>query len=152
MKEFGEAELTAFETLKRLLTSADVLALPILDLPYSIDTDSSDYQVGCALFQMHPYGERKPIGDWSRTLQQAERNYSVPEKECLAVVWDLTTLRPYLQGVHLTVNTDQSCLGWLMSIMDRSGRLMRWRLRLLEFDITSKYKKGSANVHADASS
>lgn len=37
-----------------------------------------------------------------------------------------------------------------MSITDPSGRLMRWRLRLSEFNFQVKYKKGAANVHADA--
>lgn len=150
LKEFGEAEMDAFRTLKQMLTSAPVLRLPKPDLPFSVDTDSSDYQVGCALFQTYEDGKRYPIGYWSRSLHQAEKNYSVSEKECLAVVWALTTLRPYLQGVHFTVNTDHSCLRWLMSISDPSGRLMRWRLRLSEFDFAVKYKKGTCNVHADA--
>lgn len=37
-----------------------------------------------------------------------------------------------------------------MSLTDASGRLARWRLRLLEFDFTVKYRKGAANAIADA--
>ena len=86
----------------------------------------------------------------SRTLKPAEKNYSTPEKECLAVVWALTTLRPYLQGVQFTAYSDQASLRWLMTIAEPSGRLMRWRLRLSEFDFAVLYKKGKINTQADA--
>lgn len=61
LKEFGEAETDVFQTLKEMLTSAPVLALPKPDLPYSVDTDASDYQVGCALFQTYPKGNADPL-------------------------------------------------------------------------------------------
>ena len=51
-----------------------VLALPVAGLKYSVDTDASDYGIGCALFQDHPDGQRKRF--WSRTLVPAENNYS----------------------------------------------------------------------------
>ncbi|CAN8070819.1 unnamed protein product, partial [Agarophyton chilense] len=108
LEQFRQAEVEAFETLKTKIITAPVLALPIPNLPYSVDTDSIEYQVRCALFQTHPDGERKPIGYWSRSLNAADKKYSVSEKECLAVVWALTTLRPYLQGERFTVNTDHS--------------------------------------------
>ena len=37
-----------------------------------------------------------------------------------------------------------------MEVTDPSGRLMRWRLRLSEFDFQVEYKKGKANTQADA--
>ena len=40
----------------------------------------------------------------------------------------------------------------MLTIDDPSGRLIRWRLRLAEFDFEVKYKKGKANTQADASS
>ncbi|CAN8069586.1 unnamed protein product [Agarophyton chilense] len=130
LEQFRQAEVEAFDTLKTKIISAPVLALPIPNLPYSVDTDSSEYQV--------------------RSLNAAEKKYSVSEKECLAVVSALTTLRPYLQKERFTVNTDHSPLRWLLSITDPSGRLTRWRLRLSEFDFEVKYKKGLVNFEADA--
>ena len=150
LEPFGEAEATAFRSLIEAISSPPVLALPKVNLPYSVDTDASHRQIGAALFQTHPEGERKPIGFWSRTLHQAEINYGTPEKECLAVVWALNTLRPYLQGETFIVHSDQASLRWLMEITEPSGRLMRWRLRLSEFDFLVKYKKGLLNTQADA--
>ena len=91
-----------------------MLALPRSDLPYSVDTDASDCQVGAALFQTTEDGERRPIGYWIRSLKPAEKNYSTPEKEFLAVVWELTTLCPYLQGETFTV--DSHCVSKFFQI------------------------------------
>jgi len=147
--QLSEEAIYAFDELIRAVTNPPVLALPRADLPYSIDTDASDYQLGVALFQHPTEGPRQPIGYWSRTLQGAERNYSTPEKECLAVVWACGVLRPYLQGAPFVVHTDQASLRWLLTTTDGTGRLMRWRLRLSEFDFDVRYKKGTKNSVAD---
>lgn len=140
----------AFTVLRDSILSPPVLALPKIGLPYSVDTDASNYQIGAALFQTHEEGSRQPIGFFSRSLSAPERNYSVSEKECLAVIWALKTLRPYLYGEHFVVHTDHASLRWLMNVSDPSGRLIRWSLRLSEFDFEVKYKKGRINTQADA--
>ncbi|CAN8076686.1 unnamed protein product [Agarophyton chilense] len=140
----------SFNSHKDSVVSAPILSLPKPGRPFTVDTDASDYQVGCALLQTAPNRERRPVGYWSRSLNVHEKNYSVSEKECLAVVWALQTLRPYLMGNHFTVFTDHASLRWLLSILEPSGRLMRWRLRLAEFDFDVQYRKGSYNTQADA--
>ena len=86
LEGFDEPCKKAFHKRKEAILAPPVLALPKKDLPYSVDTDASDYQIGAAHFQTHPDAQRKPIGFFSRTLEAAERNYSVSEKECLAVI------------------------------------------------------------------
>lgn len=95
-------------------------------------------------------GERHPIGFWSRGLNPAEKNYSTGEKECLAVVWAVQILRPYLERSHFDLYTDHQALRWIMNLYDAFGRLARWRLRLLEYDFTVHYRKGLKNQIADA--
>ena len=79
----------------------------------------------------------------------AEKNYSVGEKECLAIVWAVQLLRPYIEGTHFDLYTDHQALRWILSGSDHSGLLARWRLRLLEFEFTVTYKKGAKNTIAD---
>ena len=136
--------------LRKALISAPILQLPDPNRPFSVDTDACNHQVGAALFQENDEGVRHPIGFWSRSLLPAEKNYSASERECLAVIWAVQILRPYLEGRHFTVYTDHSALRWMFHLADASNRLARWRLRLLEFDFDVKYRKGSENTVADA--
>ena len=145
-----EEQLEAFETLKKALVTPPILALPKVDRPYVIETDASEYQIGCTLLQEQDDGLPHPVGYWSRSLTQAERNYSTTERECLSVVWAVTSLRPYIENTKFTVRTDHDCLRWLMNLTESTGRLTRWRLRLSEFEFVIEYKPGKKNQVADA--
>ena len=90
--------------------------------------------MGCDLLQEQPEGGTRPVGYWSRALTDAERNYTTTEKECLAVVWSILTLRPCQYGSPFNLRTDHEALRWVLNLADSSGRLARWRLRLAEYD------------------
>lgn len=85
-----------------------------------------------------------------RSLSDAEQNYSAPERECLAVVWALQTLRPYLLYERFTVSTYHHTLHWLLNVSEPSGLLTSWRLRFAEYDFEIRYKKGKLNQQQDA--
>jgi transposase InsO family protein len=143
-------QINAFNTLRDKLLSPPVLALPRTTGKLWLDTDASDGQLGTCLLQEQPDGKTLPLGYWSRTLNPAERNYSTTEKECLAIVWAVTHLRPYLEGTPFTVRTDHHALRWVMNLSDAQGRLARWRLRLAEFDFKVEYNPGASHHAADA--
>ena len=124
-------------------------SVSVMPPPHS-NGDACQHEIGCALIQTHPDGVRYPVGFWSRSLNQAVRNYSVSEKEYLAVVWAIQLLRPYIERTTFEVYTDHQPLRWLLTISEPSGRLARWILLLLEFDFTVRYKKGIKNTIADA--
>ena len=134
-----------------VMIPSSISSLHILGLRYEIDTDSCEHQVGFTLFQ-DQYGDRKPIGFKSRSLKRYEKKYHVTEKECLAIVYAVSTCLHYLMSKRFTVLTDHNALRWLMEVTDFSGRLMRWRLRLGEYDFDIKYKKGIDNRCADFAS
>ena len=137
-------EYDAFQTLKRRLIEPPILALPKGSKPYRLETDACDHQVGCVLTQeQDDPKDYRPIGYWSRSLTKAEKNYSATERECLAIVWSVLLLRPYLEGAPFVIRTDHDSLRWLLNIADVSGRLARWRLRLSEFDFEVVHRPGS---------
>ena len=72
--------------MKEKLASPPVLALPSNDLPYYVDTDACDKQIGCVLQQKYPDKTIRPIGYFSRSLIHVERNYDTTERECLGIV------------------------------------------------------------------
>ena len=85
----------------------------------------------------------------SRSLIHAERQYSVIERECLAVLYAVKQFRHYQLGRAFVLHTDHQPLQWL-SAQKMEGRLCRWALALQEFDFTIKYRRGSSNANADA--
>lgn len=90
---FDEYGKKAFHTLKDSIVTPPVSALPKNDLPYLVDMNLIDYQIGAAIFQTHPDKTRKPNRFFSVTLAAAKKNYSASEKEFLAVIWAVQTLR-----------------------------------------------------------
>ncbi|CAB0028086.1 unnamed protein product, partial [Trichogramma brassicae] len=83
-------------------------------------------------------------------MNAAERNYSVTERECLAVLWVVQKFRPYVEGYHFKVISDHSSLKWLHNLKNPTGRLARWALELQQYDYEIIHRKGSQNVVADA--
>ncbi|XP_024163856.1 uncharacterized protein LOC112170792 [Rosa chinensis] len=138
----------AFEQLKELLTSAPIMLPPDWSLPFELMCDASDYAVGAVLGQRK---EKKPYAIYyaSRTLNDAQLNYSTTEKELLAVVFALDKFRSYLLQTKVVIYTDHAALKYLLSKKEAKPRLIRWILLLQEFDVEIKDKKGSENVVAD---
>ena len=94
-------------------------------------------------------GELHPVFYASRKLNSAERNYSIAERECLAVVWAVKKFEPYLYGVHFTLETDHKPLQYLDRVKTENSRLMRWALQLQQYSFTTKVIRGKDNVGAD---
>lgn len=86
----------------------------------------------------------------SRSLSREERNYSTTERECLAVLFSIEKLRPYVEGTHFTVVTDHYSLKWLNNMQQPTGRLARWAVRLSGYDFDIVHRKGKDNVVPDA--
>ncbi|KAJ9561766.1 hypothetical protein OSB04_006926 [Centaurea solstitialis] len=145
---FYEKCISAFETLQRHLTNAPIMVPPDWDQPFEIMCDASDYAVGAVL------GQRKnnhfqPICYASRSLNDAQENYTTTEKELLAVVFAIEKFRSYLVLSKIIVYTDHSALKYLFAKSDAKPRLVRWILLLQEFDIEIRDKKGAENLATD---
>ncbi|GKB30632.1 reverse transcriptase domain-containing protein [Tanacetum coccineum] len=145
---FDEECNKAFETLKEKLTNAPIIVSPNWSLPFELMYDASDFTVGAVLGQREEKHFR-PIHFASKTLNSAQQNYTVTEKELLAVVFSFDKFRSYLVLSKIVVFTDHGAIKYLFSKQDAKPRLIRWILLLQEFDIEIKNKKGAENVAAD---
>nr|GFB12674.1 reverse transcriptase domain-containing protein [Tanacetum cinerariifolium] len=110
--------------------------------------DVSDYAVGTVLGQRVEKHFR-PIHYASKTMNQAEINYTTTEKEMLAVVYAFEKFRSYLIMNKSIVYTDHSALKYLFAKKDAKARLLRWILLLQEFDFKVIDTKGAENYAAD---
>lgn len=138
-----------FNTLRELLCKEPILQFPDPQKEFLLTTDASDYAIGGVLSQ-GTIGQDLPVAYASRVLNSAERNYATIEKELLAIVYCTNHFRPYLYGRHFTLVTDHQPLTWLHRVKDPTSRLMRWRLKLEEYNYSVIYKPGSINKNADA--
>ncbi|CAL8089530.1 unnamed protein product [Prunus armeniaca] len=138
----------AFNHLKELLTSAPIIVPPDWSLPFELMCDASDYALGAVLGQRK---DKKPhvIYYASRTLNDAQLNYSTTEKELLAVVFALDKFRSYLLGTKVIIYSDHAALKYLLTKKEAKPRLIRWMLLLQEFDVEIRDKRGCENVVAD---
>ncbi|UYV72809.1 hypothetical protein LAZ67_10000847 [Cordylochernes scorpioides] len=139
----------AFTTLKESLTSKPVLHLYQVGLPCRLYCDASTQGIAGILKQVHPDGQVHPVQYFSRALRAHERNYTVSELECLAIVESVDKFRIYLTGIKFTIYTDHQALQWLKTIKNPSGRLFRWSLRLSTYNYEIHYLKGSQQYEAD---
>ena len=64
----------------------------------------------------------------SRTLNDAQLNYSTTEKELLDVIFALDKFRSYLIGTKVIAFSDHVALWYLMNKKDFKPRLIRWIL------------------------
>ncbi|KAM0724355.1 Retrovirus-related Pol polyprotein from transposon 17.6 [Formica fusca] len=147
--EWTMEQQNAFEILKERLMTAPVLMYPDFNQEFIVTTDASDYAIGAVLSQ-GKVGNDRPIAYASRVLSRAEQNYNTTEKELLAIVWAVKHFRPYVYGTKFKIVTDHKPLIWLFNVNDPGSRLIRWRLKLEEYDYEIIHKAGRANANADA--
>lgn len=146
--EWSEQHHSAFQRLKKLISTEPVLVLPNLQQEFVLRTDASNSGLGAILLQEYE-GRMWPVAYAKRKLLQREKNYSVIEKECLALVWGVQKFSVYLYGRPFKLETDHKPLAYLQTSKNLNGRLMRWALILQPYVMHIQVIKGSVNVGAD---
>ena len=145
---WGECQECSFRSLKRALTTSPILKLPEIGKPFIVQTDASDTGIGAVLLQLED-DVKFPVVYISRKLKPSRANYSVIEKECLAIVWAIQKLSRYLYGSEFNLETDHQPLVYLNRAKINNPRLMRWALSLQPYRFRIVAIKGSDNVGAD---
>ena len=86
----------SFEELKSHLTTAPIVRAPNWQLPFEVMCDASDLTMG-AVLEQREYGKPYVVYYASKTLNEAQRNYTTTEKELLVVVYALDKFHAYFK-------------------------------------------------------
>ena len=113
----------SFDMLKRALITAPVLAYLDFSKPFLVATDASSAAVGAVLSQFDENGREHPIYFASRSLNEAVKNYSLYEREGLAIVFALKKFRHYLLCQKFKLFTDHEALKYVINNRDPHGRI-----------------------------
>lgn len=143
----------AFAAAKEILSNAPTVAFFDPNRDTRIITDASRIGLGFVL-QQYDGNEWKSIQAGSRCLTDTETRYAVVELEMLAVVWAMERCRIFVAGGHTEIITDHNPIvpiinGHRLDEIE-NPRLQRLRRRLMPFQVTAKWIKGSTNLIADA--
>nr|GEX84176.1 reverse transcriptase domain-containing protein [Tanacetum cinerariifolium] len=142
---FSQECVEAFQTLRRKLTKAPILISLDCDMPFELMCDASDFAIGAVLGKRQ-YKHFRPIHYASKTMTEAESNYTTTEKEMLAVVYAFEKFRSYLIMNKSIMYTDHFALKYLFAKNDLKARLLQWVIN--EFD-KAPYYPGFHDDHHD---
>lgn len=144
----------SFQELKMQLTASDTLVFYDPELPIILTTDASDVGISAVITHRYSDNTERPIAYASRVLSDAERRYSVIEREALALIYGVQKFQHYLLGRRFTMRTDHKPLETIFGA-DRNlpkvahNRLDRWAVILSGYDYDIQYVTGQANHTAD---
>ncbi|KAI5153782.1 hypothetical protein ENBRE01_3250 [Enteropsectra breve] len=119
-----------------------VLSIPDFSKEFQLYTDASDKAIGGVLVQ-----NDRTIGYFSKKLSGSQCNYTVTEKEMLAVIASLEHFRNIILLSHVTIKTDHCNLTYNTAITN--NRVQRWKVMLGDYNITWEYLPGANNQAAD---
>jgi hypothetical protein len=102
--------------------------------------------------QVDEHGMDRPVSYFSKQFDRHQLNYSVIEKEALALIWGLQHFAVYVgSGVApVVVYTDHNPQTFLHTLRCPNQKLIRWSLFLQAYDLDIRHIKGRDNLVADA--
>jgi hypothetical protein len=130
--------------LKVLLTTAPVLAQPVIEKSFDVYCDASSSGLGCVLMQ-----EGQVIAYASRQLRRHEEHYHTHDLELAAVVHALKIWRHYLLGNICHLYMDHKSLKYIFTQSELNMGQRRWLELIMDYDLEIHYHPGKANEVAD---
>uniref|UniRef100_A0A803TXJ9 Gypsy retrotransposon integrase-like protein 1 n=1 Tax=Anolis carolinensis TaxID=28377 RepID=A0A803TXJ9_ANOCA len=149
---WGREAHEAFLQLKSSFQSDNILTHPDVDKPFVVEADASSYALGAVLSQKDSSGTLRPCGFYSRQLTPFEQNYTIWEKELLAIKVAFEVWRHWLEGARhqIVVRSDHKNLEHLQTAKKLNQRQIRWALFFSRFNFKVQFVEGKANLRADA--
>ena len=152
--EWNEEHENAFQTLRKAVISAPVMAYPAKEGDWILDTDASGFAIGGVLSQMQKNDndewEEKVIAYGSKSLQGRQQRYCTRRRELLAIVHFVSVFRAYLYGRKVTIRTDHASLKYIKTLNNPDDQFARWIERLEEMFYTIEIRQGTQHSNADA--
>ena len=113
-------------------------------LEVQLAVDASPFGLGAVISHITEEQEERPIAYASRSLTPAEKNYSVIEKEALAIIFAIRKFQQFLYGRRFTLLTDHQPLTLLFGPKKgippiAASRLQRWAIQLSAYQYDIKY-------------
>ncbi|XP_071924801.1 uncharacterized protein [Coffea arabica] len=106
--QWGKEQEESFFKLKKLLTSAPILALPNFDVTFEVECDASGIGIGAVLHQ-----NNRPLAYFSEKLSGGALNYPTYDKELYAIVRALEVWQHYLMPKEFVIHTDHESIKFL---------------------------------------
>jgi predicted aspartyl protease len=149
---WGPNQDTSFKQLKSQFESGPVLMHPDPEKPFFVECDASGYAMGGELSQEGEDGKRHPVAFFSKSMQPAERNYDIHDRELLAVIRCFQQWRHYLEGAkhQVVVRSDHHNLQYFRTTKVLTSRQVRWAEFLSGFDFVIVYQSGKESARTDA--
>jgi hypothetical protein len=142
--EWGAAQDHTFDELKRLLTTAPLLALPDFNKKFETKCDASGIGIGVVLMQ-----EGRPIAYFSEKLSGTKLNYPIYDKELYALIRVLEAWQHYLWPKEFIINSNHETIEYLKAQSNFHRRLAIWVEFIESFPHIINHKKGKNNVVVD---
>src|SRR5260221_11175609 len=149
---FGAEEAKAFQNLKKAFGSTPVLAHWAPDLPMMVEMDMSDWAIVGILSVTNEDGEIWPVAFYSHTLQSAEQNYDMHDKELLVICEAFKSWCHYLEGLAKTINmvTDHKNLEYFTTTKKLTRWQARWSKFLSQFNLSIHFRPGRLGAKPNA--
>ncbi|CAJ0919582.1 unnamed protein product [Ranitomeya imitator] len=142
----------AFRSIKQAFASAPILHRPVANKPFILEVDASAIGAGAVLSQKSSSGRLVPCGFFSKIFSSSEKNYSIGDKELLAIKLALEEWRYLLEGAlhRFIIYSNHQNLAYIRSAQRLNPRQARWALFFARFDFELRFLPGNKNSKADA--
>ena len=144
--KWGKVQSETFKQCKTLLHCDSLLVHYDPSKQLVLVCDASTKGVGCVLSHLIN-GVDRPIAFYSQTLKPADKNYSVLDKDVLAVICGVKKFHCYLYGRSFIIKSDHNPLEKLLHEKNKLSYMAapcikRWSLDLSAYDYSWKYRSG----------
>ena len=137
----------AFTDIKEAIKNCPMLFWVNLEWEMHMFTDASKFAYSVYICQRYQ-GKEYPVAMMSRTFSGAQKNWDTKTKEAFPIYDGLREFEYLLQDVSFKLHTDHRNLVYIKNSGD--SKVMRWKLKIQEFDFELEHVPGVGNKVADA--